>query len=248
MGRIGACECRADGVGVLHREIDDAGNDSLRIFRRRRDGQCGLAQPARQHFMTAAVGVQRRLQWKALLGTPAVMFMNKIETSNSAATQQPHYFVDMFSAMTGQLGQEIGISGLGEFRYFGQYRLLKLRRDGRGITGNPVKGRGQDRTARDATEGFVERVEVVVGHGCHCRESTIRWHSDRMKCPMALLQTGDNLQSVSLRVRVPNFATGGFTQCQSIYSCITAAPVPNPRTPKRRPWRRGGNGSAQWAG
>ena len=114
--------------------------------------------------MTAAVGVQGRFQWKALLGTPAGMFMNKIETSNSAAAQQPQDFVDMFSTVTGQLGQEIGISGLGEFRYFGQYRLLKLRCDGCGITGNPVNGRSQDRTARDAAEGFVERVEVVVGH------------------------------------------------------------------------------------
>ncbi|HWS69423.1 MAG TPA: hypothetical protein VN325_42200 [Steroidobacteraceae bacterium] len=165
MRRIGACECGADGVGVLHRKIDDAGNGSLRIVRRRRDGQCGLAQPARQHFVTTAVGMQRRFQRKALLGTPASMFMNKIETSNTAATQQSHDFVHMFSTVTGELGQKIGISGLGKFWYLGKYRLLELRRDGSGMVGNPVNGCGQDRTARDAPESVVERVDVVVGHG-----------------------------------------------------------------------------------
>jgi hypothetical protein len=198
MRGIGACECRADGVGVLHRKIDDAGDGSLRFFRRRRDGHCGLAQPARQHFVATAVGVQRRLQWKALLGTPAGMFMNKVEPSNAAATQQPHDFGHVFTTVTGEFGQEVGISRPGEFGYFGKYRLLKLRRDGCGIVGDPVNGRSQGGTAGDHPEGVVERVDIVVGHSSDCRESTIRWHSDRTDCLMAMLQPGDNLQSAFL--------------------------------------------------
>jgi hypothetical protein len=126
------------------------------------------------------------------------MFMNKIETPNTAAAQQPHDFVDMFSTVSGELRQEIGISGLGEFRYFGKYRLLKLRRDDGGIVGNPVNGRSQDRAARDAPEGLVERVDVVVGHGSDCRVCTMRWHSDGIKSLMARLRAGDNLHSVTL--------------------------------------------------
>src|ERR1039457_3959420 len=118
MRGIGTCECRANGVGVLHREIGDGSNGSLRIFRRRCDCQRRLAQPARQHFVTAAIGMQCRFQWKALLGTPASVLMNKIETPKTAATQQSYDFVDMFSAVVSKLGQEIGIPGLGEFWYF----------------------------------------------------------------------------------------------------------------------------------
>jgi hypothetical protein len=148
--------------------------------------------------VTTAVGMQRRFQWKALLGTPASMFMNKVEPSNTAPAQQPHDFGHVFPAVTGEFGQEVGISRLGEFGYFGKYRLLKLRRDGCGIVGDPVNGRSQDRTAGDAPEGVVERIGVVVGHSTDCRESTIKWHSDRTNCPMAMLQVGDNLQSAFL--------------------------------------------------
>jgi len=42
----------------------------------------------------------------------------------------------MFSTVTGELGQKIGISGLGKFWYLGKYRLLELRRDGSGMVGN----------------------------------------------------------------------------------------------------------------
>jgi hypothetical protein len=43
--------------------------------------------------------MQCRFQWKALPGTPASVLMNKIETAKTAATQQSHDFLDMFSTV-----------------------------------------------------------------------------------------------------------------------------------------------------
>ena len=102
----------ADDVGVFDREIGDRVDrlaGALRTRARRR-----VAEPARQHPVSAAIGVQRDFERKALLGAPARVRPDEGEIVRRLAREQARHLGDMVPRMRLEIGEDLRVAAVGE--------------------------------------------------------------------------------------------------------------------------------------
>ena len=144
----------------------------------------GVAQPARDHPVSAAKGVQRRLEREALLGAPARVRLDESEVAGFVAFEQAHDLDDVALRMLPQIRKDLGVAAVGKSGDFAENRVPERSFD---VFGGATKRRGD--TGNDAQLGEPpERLKQGAvrtrGSGHYVNSSQCRSRFRRRNLPM----------------------------------------------------------------
>jgi len=115
--------------------------------------QRGIANPVRENPVSASVGLQDGIERKFLLGASAGMCGDESQIAGQPAGEQVAYFLDMKGEVLLKLGENVGVGGGREGRYFLYYDLTEFAADCLAAFSKPARHHWNDPGCSEGSNG-----------------------------------------------------------------------------------------------